>query len=67
MFGLTISLCTVANSNTPSHQYLLTALSAWWNLSQLIVSLIAWVFLAHFSCPTDATPETCSRSQNMGW
>ncbi|KAI1833058.1 hypothetical protein DTO027I6_9305 [Penicillium roqueforti] len=50
-----------------SHQYLLTALSAWWNLSQLIVSLISWVFLAHFSCPTDATPETCSRSQNMGW
>ncbi|KAJ6098595.1 hypothetical protein N7467_000130 [Penicillium canescens] len=50
-----------------SHQYLLTALSAWWNLSQLIVSLIAWVFLANFSCPTDATPETCSRGQNMGW
>ncbi|KAJ5313006.1 FMN-dependent dehydrogenase [Penicillium antarcticum] len=47
--------------------YLLTALSAWWNLSQLIVSLIAWVFLANFSCPTDTTPETCSRSQNMGW
>ncbi|CAG8217498.1 unnamed protein product [Penicillium olsonii] len=50
-----------------SHQYLLTALSAWWNLSQLIVSLVAWVFLANFSCPTDATPETCSRSNNMGW
>ncbi|KAL4930433.1 uncharacterized protein BDV17DRAFT_280717 [Aspergillus undulatus] len=50
-----------------SHQYLLTALSAWWNLGQLIVSLLAWVFLANFSCPTDATPDTCSRSQNMGW
>ncbi|KAJ5678659.1 glucose transporter [Penicillium macrosclerotiorum] len=50
-----------------SHQYLLTALSAWWNLSQLIVSLIAWVFLANFSCPTDATPETCPRRNNMGW
>ncbi|KAJ5913552.1 hypothetical protein N7504_002435 [Penicillium tannophilum] len=50
-----------------SHQYLLTALSAWWNLGQLIVSLLAWVFLANFSCPTDATPATCSRSDNMGW
>ena len=59
--------CTRSFVNFPSHQYLLTALSAWWNLSQLIVSLIAWVFLANFSCPTDATPETCSRSQNMGW
>ncbi|KAJ5672345.1 hypothetical protein N7507_001472 [Penicillium longicatenatum] len=50
-----------------SHQYLLTALSAWWNLGQLIVSLLAWVFLANFSCPTDATPAACSRSENMGW
>ncbi|KAJ5583939.1 hypothetical protein N7450_006603 [Penicillium hetheringtonii] len=50
-----------------SHQYLLTALSAWWNLSQLIVSLVAWVFLANFTCPTDATPETCRRQENMGW
>ncbi|KAH8429168.1 MFS transporter [Aspergillus melleus] len=50
-----------------SHQWLLTALSAWWNLGQLIVSLIAWVFLAKYSCPTDATPETCQRSENMGW
>ncbi|KAL4782315.1 hypothetical protein BJX76DRAFT_369220 [Aspergillus varians] len=50
-----------------SHQYLLTALSAWWNFGQLVVSLLAWVFLANFSCPADATPETCSRADNMGW
>ncbi|KAI3012803.1 Alpha-L-arabinofuranosidase axhA-2 domain protein [Aspergillus niger] len=50
-----------------SHQYLLTALSAWWNLGQLIVSLLAWVFLANYSCPTDSTPATCHRSDNMGW
>ncbi|OOF93958.1 hypothetical protein ASPCADRAFT_516918 [Aspergillus carbonarius ITEM 5010] len=50
-----------------SHQYLLTALSAWWNLGQLIVSLLAWVFLANFACPSDSTPATCHRSDNMGW
>ncbi|PWY76080.1 Clavaminate synthase-like protein [Aspergillus sclerotioniger CBS 115572] len=50
-----------------SHQYLLTALSAWWNLGQLIVSLLAWVFLANFACPSDSTPATCHRSENMGW
>ncbi|KAJ5157497.1 glucose transporter, partial [Penicillium canariense] len=50
-----------------SHQYLLTALSAWWNLGQLVVSLITWVFLANYSCPTDATPATCPRQSNMGW
>ncbi|KAE8153019.1 hypothetical protein BDV25DRAFT_169567 [Aspergillus avenaceus] len=50
-----------------SHHYLVTAMSSWWNLSQLIVSLIAWVFLANYSCPTDATPADCHRHENMGW
>ncbi|CAI7639529.1 unnamed protein product [Penicillium pancosmium] len=77
--GLWAVIGTAAGGNVPvdcmiflefvpgSHQYLLTALSAWWNMSQLVVSLIAWVFLANFSCPTDATPETCRRQDNMGW
>ncbi|KAJ5739793.1 hypothetical protein N7533_012577 [Penicillium manginii] len=77
--GLWAVVGTAAGGNVPvdcmiflefvpgSHQYLLTALSAWWNMSQLVVSLIAWVFLANFSCPTDATPETCRRQDNMGW
>ncbi|TVY43432.1 putative MFS-type transporter [Lachnellula occidentalis] len=50
-----------------SHQYLLTALSAWWNFGQVIVALIGWVFLANFTCSTDSTPETCKRADNMGW
>lgn len=50
-----------------SHQYLLTALSAWWNFGQVIVSLIGWVFLANFNCPTTSTPENCKRAENMGW
>nr|OQO28038.1 hypothetical protein B0A51_02839 [Rachicladosporium sp. CCFEE 5018] len=48
-----------------SHQYLLTALSAFWNLGQVIVSLLGWVFLANFSCSSDA--EVCLKSDNMGW
>lgn len=48
-----------------SHQYLVTALSAWWNLGQVIVSLVAWVFLANFSCPTGA--DVCRKADNMGW
>ncbi|KAJ5364383.1 glucose transporter [Penicillium cataractarum] len=77
--GLWAVVGTAAGGNVPvdsmiflefvpgSHQYLLTALSAWWNLGQLVVSLVAWVFLANFSCPTDATPATCLRRDNMGW
>lgn len=47
-----------------SHQWLLVTLSAWWNLGQVIVSLLAWVFLANFAC-SDAT--SCTRQDNMGW
>ncbi|KAH7239864.1 hypothetical protein FSOLCH5_014215 [Fusarium solani] len=47
-----------------SHQWLLVTLSAWWNLGQVIVSLLAWVFLANFACD-DAT--NCTRQDNMGW
>ncbi|EPE04142.1 hexose transporter [Ophiostoma piceae UAMH 11346] len=48
-----------------TYQWLLVSLSAWWNCGQLIVSLLAWVFLAHFSC--DENAEVCSRADNMGW
>ncbi|KAL6241223.1 hypothetical protein RBB50_011902 [Rhinocladiella similis] len=50
-----------------SHQHLLTALSAWWNFGQVIVALVGWVFIANFSCPSDAEPGTCQKSDNMGW
>ncbi|RMZ86200.1 hypothetical protein DV737_g196, partial [Chaetothyriales sp. CBS 132003] len=50
-----------------SHQHLLTALSAWWNLGQVIVSLLGWVFIANYSCPSDSEPGTCRKEDNMGW
>ncbi|KIP06743.1 hypothetical protein PHLGIDRAFT_24417 [Phlebiopsis gigantea 11061_1 CR5-6] len=50
-----------------SHQFLLTVLSIWWSLGQLFVNLIAWPLIANFSCAQGSTPETCTRSQNMGW
>lgn len=50
-----------------SHQYLLTALTVWWVFGQLVVSAIAWPLIANFSCPTDISPGTCHRVDNMGW
>uniref|UniRef100_A0A093VLC4 Putative MFS-type transporter PB1E7.08c n=1 Tax=Talaromyces marneffei PM1 TaxID=1077442 RepID=A0A093VLC4_TALMA len=47
------------------YQWLLVGLSAWWNLGQLIVSLLAWVFLANYACDGDEAP--CPRLDNMGW
>lgn len=56
---------------------LLTLLSVWWPLGQLIGSLVAWGFLANekYACNPDllscnvSAPgaECCSKSMNMGW
>ncbi|PSR82631.1 sugar transporter [Coniella lustricola] len=48
-----------------SRQWMLTSLSAWWNLGQLIVSLLAWVFFANYAC--DASEAPCPARSNMGW
>ncbi|SJL17551.1 related to sugar transporter [Armillaria ostoyae] len=48
-----------------SHQYLLTVLSIWWALGQLLGSLVAWPLIGNYSCETDQVP--CPRSENQGW
>ncbi|KAK2744622.1 hypothetical protein FQN57_004227 [Myotisia sp. PD_48] len=52
---------------------LLTLLSVWWPIGQLIASLIAWGFIPNFSCD-DGLPSClnspapcCSKEDNMGW
>lgn len=49
----------------PTHQWLLVSLSAWWNAGQLVVSLLAWVFLSNFACTSAEAP--CAMRDNMGW
>ncbi|EKM59977.1 uncharacterized protein PHACADRAFT_138348 [Phanerochaete carnosa HHB-10118-sp] len=49
-----------------SHQYLLTVLSIWWALGQLVGSLLAWPLIVNFSC-AGTTPATCPRADNRGW
>ncbi|KAL8951763.1 MAG: hypothetical protein Q9222_002284 [Ikaeria aurantiellina] len=53
---------------------LLTALSVWWPLGQLISSLeVAWGFLPNYSCDVDllscnvSGPPCCEKADNMGW
>ncbi|OQE46993.1 hypothetical protein PENCOP_c001G07475 [Penicillium coprophilum] len=43
---------------------LLTMLSVWWPVGQLIGSLLAWAFIPKFSC---TGYEGCTRENNMGW
>ncbi|KAK7540145.1 major facilitator superfamily domain-containing protein [Phyllosticta citricarpa] len=44
---------------------LLTLLSVWWPVGQLISSLIAWGFIPNYSCADDAT--VCRKEDNWGW
>ena len=52
-----------------SHQWLLTVLSVFWPLGQLIASLVAWPLIVNRSCPTGnyVGDGTCTKSQNLGW
>ncbi|KAJ7240861.1 MFS general substrate transporter [Mycena haematopus] len=58
------------------HQYLLTLLSLWWAVGQVVGSLISWVFLAKYSCDTtlvgklvlqDGSLYQCDNTNNNGW
>ncbi|KAJ5805573.1 uncharacterized protein N7503_003175 [Penicillium pulvis] len=43
---------------------MLTMLSVWWPIGQLISSLLAWAFIPTYSC---ASAEGCTKEKNMGW
>lgn len=45
-------------------QWLLTFLSVWWALGQLVVTLLAWAFITTFSC---SSADNCPASSNLGW
>ncbi|CAK5284790.1 unnamed protein product [Mycena citricolor] len=57
------------------YQYLLTFLSVWWAIGQVVGSLISWVFLAKFSCDTtlvgtvlaNGSIYQCDNTNNNGW
>ncbi|EGW33779.1 uncharacterized protein SPAPADRAFT_133757 [Spathaspora passalidarum NRRL Y-27907] len=48
-----------------SHQWLLTVMSVWWAIGQIIANLISWGLIANFSCASDAT--ICHKADNKGW
>jgi len=48
-----------------THQYLLTILSIYWAIAQVVANLIAWPLLGNLTC--QQTDENCTKSKNMGW
>ncbi|KAL1704300.1 major facilitator superfamily domain-containing protein [Schizophyllum commune] len=50
-----------------SHQYTVTFLSVMWAFGQLVASVVAWGFIANFSCDPSTSPGECAENANMGW
>ncbi|OJJ47000.1 hypothetical protein ASPZODRAFT_131919 [Penicilliopsis zonata CBS 506.65] len=54
---------------------LLTMLSVWWPVGQLIASLLAWAYIPNYTCASNlpschkvaAGVACCSKQDNMGW
>lgn len=44
-------------------QYLLTIMSVWWALGQVVVTLVAWGLIGTYSCEG----PTCDPADNKGW
>lgn len=52
--------------NLPSRQrYLLTMMSGFWSLGQILANLLSWALIGNFSC--DDTKDICLKKDNKGW
>ncbi|KAI9203368.1 major facilitator superfamily domain-containing protein [Polychytrium aggregatum] len=47
-----------------SRQNLLTLLSCFWPIGQVVASLLGWIFIPRYSCASSAP---CDSSRNFGW
>ncbi|CAK9437544.1 uncharacterized protein LODBEIA_P19220 [Lodderomyces beijingensis] len=47
-----------------SKQWLLTVMSGWWALGQIIANLISWGLIGNYSC---ADLQNCQKKDNWGW
>lgn len=46
------------------YQWSLTFMAAWWGVGQMVAGLVAWPFLAYYSCTKN---EPCTNANNSGW
>ncbi|ODV81095.1 MFS general substrate transporter [Suhomyces tanzawaensis NRRL Y-17324] len=49
-----------------THQWILTAMSSWWALGQILANLLSWALISNFSCDDSAT-TVCRKDDNKGW
>lgn len=62
--NLPIDLAIFLEALPSKYQYLLTVMSGWWSLGQLVANLIGWGLIPSFSCKNT---EHCLKADNKGW
>ncbi|PWY73035.1 hypothetical protein BO70DRAFT_373322 [Aspergillus heteromorphus CBS 117.55] len=50
-----------------SHAWLVSFLAVWWAVGYTITRLLAWAFMATYSCASDVPDGDCPRAANMDW
>ncbi|CAI7657500.1 hypothetical protein PCG10_003570 [Penicillium crustosum] len=65
--NLAIDLAVLAESLPQKWTFLLTGIACVWGLGNAVTALISWPLVVQFCCPNGTNPETCARSDNMGW
>jgi MFS family permease len=46
------------------YQWSLTFMAIWWGVGQMVAGLVAWPFLAYYSCDK---AKDCTNANNSGW
>lgn len=62
--NLPVDLAIFLEALPTSKKWLLTVMSVWWALGQVITALISWGLIANYSC---ADPADCLERNNKGW
>ncbi|CAI0653665.1 unnamed protein product, partial [Colletotrichum noveboracense] len=65
--NLAIDLTILAENIPQRWSFMLAGLACVWGLGNTITGIFGWALIVPFSCPQDATPDTCPKSANMGW
>lgn len=63
--NLPVDLAIFLEAIPTSKQWLLTVMSAWWALGQVVTTLIAWGLISNYSC--DSKDTNCLKKDNWGW
>lgn len=63
--NLPVDLAIFLEALPTTKKWLLTVMSVWWSLGQVVAALISWGLISNYSCP-DTTTE-CLAKNNKGW